>query len=133
MTATLPLTVEIKANQSRTRTGLMLEIGRRYTVEPVNGLHTWTDFTTTTTIHGAASDQYGLSAPFMKMFEAWREVPTANWFRLCGEIDGTTPREIELPNFESWESGELSLFPNDVPGFYFNNSGSVTVVISALE
>jgi len=91
---------------------------------------TWCDASIRTGPAGYASSSLGfrLAAPF-------RRFPKANWFALIGAIhqkgpafvigDGT---EIEMP-----ADGLLYCFANDLPSFYFNNSGHVQVVVERVS
>ena len=86
-----------------------------------------------TDIHGAHSSAYGFTAWIMHLYEAYRQVPDAHWMQLCGRIGNGPPRAIDLPNFQAWASGELTLFANDLLGSYFNNFGAATLVISTIH
>jgi hypothetical protein len=61
-------------------------------------------------------------------------MPTERWFALIGRIDGhpsttfligTGRKPILMP-----ASGELICFANDVPGYYWNNLGTLQLTIT---
>ena len=70
-----------------------------------------------------------------RLAEPFRRARKANWFALIGTIhqkgpafvigDGT---DIVIP-----ADGLLYCFANDLPSFYFNNSGHVKVVVTRLS
>ena len=69
---------------------------------------------------------------YMRGMEPMRRCPTAAWFELIGCIDqddstsfpiGSRP-EVRVPR-----SGRLSLYANDVRGYYWNNWGALIVTI----
>lgn len=72
---------------------------------------------------------YAASA-YMKPFERFRWNPRGRWFELTGCIDKDIARSFAIgqrPSIACPANGRLYLFPNDVPGFYSNTSGALTV------
>jgi hypothetical protein len=69
---------------------------------------------------------------FQKPFESGRRLPSVDWFVLCGEVDKQEPFPIGAGTHyhRCQSSGLLSLFANDHPLFYWNNSGEMRVLIS---
>jgi uncharacterized protein (DUF2235 family) len=70
-----------------------------------------------------------------RLAEPFRRASKANWFALIGTIQQKGPAftigdgaEIEMP-----ADGLLYCFANDLPSFYFNNSGHVNVVVTRLS
>ena len=79
----------------------------------------------------------GSPAPYfyMSWFEGLRQAPKFNWMALIGTIDDDPAATFNIINglsYVSPKSGELCCFANDVnfPIFYWNNTGSMTVVVS---
>jgi hypothetical protein len=64
-------------------------------------------------------------------------VPEGNWFVLAGAVRAGMDcqyfvvggsRAVRMPT-----SGQLAFFANDVPGFYWNNFGSIRLDITRLS
>jgi hypothetical protein len=98
----------------------------------------WVDFFIVTTAAGFASAEAPAAIrAFMQQNEAMRRLPKANWFELSGCVVKTaqplaescfrigTNRIVTMPS-----DGELSLFANDLPGYYGNNFGEIAVKIT---
>jgi len=74
-----------------------------------------------------------LSTPILKLFERFRRIPGARYFKLIGTI-GKSTREslligIKLTGFLPAKSGRLYCFANDVRCMYWNNNGSVELTV----
>lgn len=116
----------VKANsQNKDNSSLEVSRGELYNFFVPKGEY-WYDFFF---IRSTAS---GFNFPF---FRQKLKQPQARYFELCGEIiENSSSRSFiigeQLNNFECTESGSLILFANDVPGFYFNNRGSIRVWIT---
>ncbi|MGC0110541.1 hypothetical protein [Ralstonia pseudosolanacearum] len=78
------------------------------------------------------ADGYDSNIWLQQHFKSVLRLPAARWFCLVGaighELDATfqigCSRAVAAPS-----SGRLFCFANDVPGFYFNNFGSVQLTI----
>jgi len=78
------------------------------------------------------ADGYDSNIWLQQRFESALRLPTARWFCLVGaigrELDAAfqigCSRVVAAPS-----SGRLFCFANDVPGFYFNNFGSLQLAI----
>ncbi|MGE8064808.1 hypothetical protein [Pseudomonas sp. NPDC089569] len=64
------------------------------------------------------------------------QAPQATWFTLIGSIDRQRKSLFIIGDGSRWkegwvapQSGQLSCYANDVPGFYWNNKGTVTLEI----
>ena len=71
----------------------------------------------------------------MRLVEGFRRVPTANWFALIATLDRNmmTSWVVAQPlEIRPERTGELVCFANDVFGFYWNNSGFVTLEVEQL-
>ncbi|MEO1617988.1 MAG: hypothetical protein AAFV88_19190, partial [Planctomycetota bacterium] len=64
----------------------------------------------------------------------WKRLPKEPYFRVCGGIGSARgdlrPLRSDV-DYTPSESGELYLILNDVPGFDFNNKGTVEVTLTA--
>jgi hypothetical protein len=114
------------------RTGILLAEGTTYkfSVPPAE----WHDYNCPPT------GPEGSAAPhlFMSWFDGLRQAPKFNWMALIGTIDDdheATFNIINDLNYNCPKSGELCCFANDVnfPIFYWNNTGSMSVVVSLLH
>lgn len=65
-------------------------------------------------------------------FESALRLPTARWFCLVGAIERELDAAFQIGCSRAVaapSSGRLFCFANDVPGFYFNNFGSLRLTI----
>jgi hypothetical protein len=112
-------------------TGLHVTVGQRYQLVAVG---TWWD----TVIR---SDADGYPTPWwyppQRIAQRLRRLPSDDWFVLAGAIRTAedcwhfavgSSREVLMPT-----RGQLSFFANDVPGFYWNNFGSLRLEIARLS
>ena len=89
----------------------------------------WRDLTITT-------DADGYSSFYMKLFDAIKRAKEYKWFSLVGSL--STKRNeyflIGKNNKIAFEkSGSLLCFANDITGFYWNNSGYITLHITRVK
>ncbi len=71
----------------------------------------------------------------MNMIASWKRSPKSDWFVLMAEVTGNS-EQIDLcrsQEFQTARAGQLILYANDVPIFYWNNSGVIEVLISRLS
>lgn len=91
----------------------------------------WSDAGSMVTPGGDAS---GLYRAYMSLFNATKSCPTAPWFSLVGRISGDGSRGFLIGEHQCYtvaaSQGQLECYANDAPGFYFNNSGSVIVIVT---
>lgn len=117
-------TVQVAARQPWVDTGVNVVAGETVSAQ-VTG--EWSDFTIKT-------DADGYASPWnMKPLEWARRLPKARWFALVGcvgrdlhhcQVMSTGNQTLIMPI-----TGRLYLFANDAPGFYWNNTGALTVAI----
>jgi len=63
-------------------------------------------------------------------------VPNAPWFALCGAVDRDLGRAFVIGDrlvHRADFAGRLYCFANDVPGWYWNNWGKVTVFVERVS
>lgn len=106
---------------------LYVQSGQNYSIK-VHKNQYWKDFWV---IKCSAN---GFYYPF---FRKSLRVPNCNFFLLCGVIEGETKHYFkigkDLADFVVPVSGKLQLFANDVPGYYGNNKGQISLDIERLE
>lgn len=62
-------------------------------------------------------------------------VPGAQWFALCGAVDRDLEKSFVIGSrlvYPAKSAGRLYCFANDVPGWYWNNWGSINVTAKRL-
>lgn len=119
-------TIRVRAHCFWNDSGLDVRKGERYSVTASGS---WWDLNFRS---GAA----GYSAPswsvFQNLLQGHRRMPGDKWFALGGQVltvDRTTaPIEVGENIFVP-SDGRLTFFANDVPGFYWNNWGALTLQI----
>lgn len=119
--------VEIHSNRYWNPTGVMLQVGECYWL---TARGTWTDRTFVYTPAGGPSPKW-----YLRIVERFRRMPREPWFHLCGAIhrDRRTCFAIGARGrYEVKASGELTCFANDVPGFYGNNQGTISLTIERI-
>ncbi len=102
----------------------------------------WVDWWIRTTANG-------FSTPLLRLMERHRRHPSANWFALIGFIaSAPLPSRVDLEPLgvdlldlsayldarKDWiapSTGSMHVFPNDLPGAYWNNKGSITLTVTA--
>jgi hypothetical protein len=65
-----------------------------------------------------------------------RRSPRNRWFALMGSLDGASETIFLIGSHATYtpaRSGEVVCFANDVPGFYWNNKGSITLTIDRIK
>lgn len=84
----------------------------------------WSDFLSRT---GANGYKLGFMSPFDKL----KRAPMNNWFALMGTINKTFHFLVGGYNKMKFDmAGKLSFYANDVPGFYWNNSDSISLFVT---
>jgi hypothetical protein len=118
----------IDARKLWNETCIRLEGGSRYSLA-VLGEQYWFDASTRTDAGGYESSRL---APFRRM----RRIPGAAWFSLIGTIDRDLSVSCVIGKGIEWiapTSGELVCFANDVWFMYWNNRGSLRLVVERLK
>ena len=80
-------------------------------------------------------DGYSSPNSLMARFEQYRRAPQQNWFALIGAVDQDESSHFKIGGgitFTADRSGLLACFANDVPGFYWNNWGSLQLSLTEL-
>lgn len=111
--------------------GVLLEAGRGYRLT-VADIVDWKDWWL------EADPETGVRSPPAWLERPWarslRRVPNAALLALIGCIDHDPTTAFRIGRgcaYAAARTGELSAFANDVPGFYWNNSGQLTLVVEA--
>jgi hypothetical protein len=70
-----------------------------------------------------------------RLLAGTRRLPTAPWFALCGAVPacGAGPFLIGANARLRLPAGRMLCFANDVPGFYWNNFGAVTLTVERVH
>jgi len=109
-------------------TGVVLESGATYELKAAG---TWTDAS-----RDCGPDGYLRGNFFQELFRGLRRSPSNQWFALMGALDDSRDTIFLIGSQATYvppRRGELVCFANDVPGFYWNNAGSVTLSVSRRE
>ena len=130
------LTIDVVARRHWNNVGLHVTAGQRY---QLTARGTWVDFYIRC---GPGGYRYpgwllrGPLGPAARFMQGRRRVPEGNWFVLAGAVRAAgdcrcfavgSSCEVRMP-----ASGQLAFFANDVPGFYWNNLGSIRLEITRL-
>ena len=131
------ITVDIVARRYWNDTGLYVTVGQSY---QFTARGTWIVFYIPCAADGYPTPGWLLQGPpgrLTRMVQRLRRVPEGNWFVLVGAVRAAgqyqnfvcgSSREAHMP-----ASGQLEFFANDVPGFYWNNFGSIQLEITRLS
>jgi len=106
-----------------TDSGIDLVVGGTY---ELSGQGRWIDFFVPCRPSGYAGFLY------QNKLGSLLRLPGAKWFALCGALnhDGRTAFLIgDAVRYAAVGSGRLYCFANDVPGWYWNNFGSMLVTV----
>ncbi len=112
-------------------TGVHVEVGQGYRFDAAGS---WTDLFICCNANGYPTPWYSL---LQRAGQSLRRVPQEDWFTLIGAVRSPedcryfkvgSEKEVRVPG-----TGQLSFFANDVPGFYWNNVGILTVTITRLS
>jgi hypothetical protein len=120
--------ITVRAHKKWNIAGIVLKAGETYEFHAEG---CWVDWVST---HGPGGDPS--TSFYMRLFERWRRIRTANWFALVGALnsDLKTAFVIGQGGVKKMEdSGELACFANDVRGFYWNNWGKVQLTVRRLQ
>jgi hypothetical protein len=131
------ITVEVVARRYWNDTGLRVTAGQRY---QLTAHGTWIDFYIPCGADGYRTPRWLQSGPLSlptRIVDGLRRVPEGDWFVLAGAVRadeeceyfvGGSSREVRMP-----ATGQLAFFANDVPGFYWNNLGSILLEVTRLS
>jgi hypothetical protein len=115
----------VRARAQWNQTGVALVAGETYDFVAAG---CWTDLVIP---HGPGGDPS--DSAYMRLFERWRRVPSANWFTLIGIIDAQMQSAFVIGSrcrHTPQVTGQLTCFANDVSGFYWNNFGAVRLTVT---
>jgi len=118
----------IRARARWNQTSIMLTAGETYELV-ASGC--WTDLVIP---HGPGGDPS--NSWYMRLFERWRRVPTADWFSLIGTINTDMETAFVIGGrclHSPRRTGQLMCFANDVPGFYWNNFGEIHLRVTRVS
>jgi hypothetical protein len=69
---------------------------------------------------------------FQRLTERLRRAPSAPWFAVVGAVDRRADTQFVIGAgcaYLAVSDGTLTCFANDLPGFYWNNRGAITLVV----
>jgi hypothetical protein len=122
----MPLAI-IKAGERWNDTGIDVAAGRPYRVA-AHGR--WEDWGRPYGPDGGPSD-----TPVLRLTAGLRRAPTENWFALIGVLDRDPATRFLIGAGRDWAAprgGRLLCYANDAWLMYFNNTGAVTLEVTAL-
>jgi len=121
-------TCSINSHKHWNDTSIVLEAGHAYCLI-VPGHQKWQDW-------GICSGPDGYCRRKLWLFEFWRRMPQAHWFALVGSVDKKKDARFVIGSglaiYYPSRTGRLFCYANDVYGFYWNNSGTVTLSVYEL-
>jgi hypothetical protein len=95
------------------------------------GRQIWKDGGVSVAPNGDASEWY---RAYMSLYSNLKRVPSMPTLALIGRTTSSEQDSFQigyvLKEHTIKNSGELVCFGNDVPGFYFNNSGSLILLVT---
>jgi hypothetical protein len=119
------VTVAVQARKRWNDTGVHLIAGQEYEFKATGE---WIDL-----IYHSDAEGYASPIWYMRISERWRRVPKENWFALIGalDFDRTSFFKIGTSCIRVMErSGALTCFANDVSIMYWNNKGSIQLMVT---
>jgi hypothetical protein len=120
-----PAEAKIHARACWNDTGIYLSAGVEYTFSATGE---WADACIHCGPNGYESPNF-----YMRAAEKWRRAPDQKWFALIGTIDHNPPEFFLIGKSTKKKitrNGVLCCFANDVPFFYWNNSGLLKLTVS---
>lgn len=131
------INITVFASQLNNRTGLLLETEGIYnfTVTPKQK---WKDGCVECGPQGwnRKDVELGLIEGPIALMESFRRVPKAQWFSLCGSIEGNDDYAFEIGKGINGvvikKSGEFTPFANDISSRYGNNAGKIVVTVERM-
>ncbi len=128
-------TFTARAGEQYSWSGIRLEAGKRYRIEPVAGAK-WKDGGIECGPESWRSEDLPwYKEEFVELLEWRRRVPKANWFELIGSLGDDEDEFFRIgtgATFRASDEGELHAFPNDLRTMYANNAGSIRVSVTRL-
>lgn len=121
-------TIKVCARPRWNHTGFFVEGGAVY---ELSASGTWYDASIP-----SGPDGYQRGNFLQDLAARLRRSPRDRWFALMGSLDGARGTIFLIGSRVTYippRGGELVCFANDVPGFYWNNRGSVTLTIHPIK
>ena len=118
----------VRAREYWNRTGIEVGYLEAYAFEATGSWDDW----------GRTTDADGGAGSFLQdLLVAGKRCQQAQWFQLTGSVGASDEHSFALGAHARWtncspQTGELLLFANDAPGFYWNNSGEIRVRITRI-
>lgn len=79
-------------------------------------------------------DADGYTSLYMNLYNRWKRSRENNWFALMGSINQTADFLIGKNNQIVFnKDGKLFCYANDIKGFYWNNSGQLSLKITRIK
>jgi len=122
------ITMKIDAAKYWNHTGMLLESGASYDLIATG---TWIDAG-----RSCGPDGYPKGNLFQDLFKCVRRSPAVQWFTLMGSVGCNRDTNFAIGSHLTYvapRTGELVCFANDVPGFYWNNGGFVTLEVRRIR
>jgi hypothetical protein len=119
-----PVIFDIFAKEKWNDTGLNVHAGEVYELSAIG---IWHDASIPSGPEG-----YESSKLVLRLFAPFRRRPKDLWFALIGAVGQREETAFLIGKGCEWvvkEDGILNCYANDVSGFYFNNSGEVTLTV----
>jgi hypothetical protein len=120
----------VDSRYRRNHTGLRITAGQTYRfLAPAS--QTWDDAWIVSSPRGYPPPGEFFSG-YLSLFKSWKSLSNEKWFALCGEVATAKPAPFVIGEGKVWtadSSGELLLFANDARHFYWNNSGSIWLLV----
>jgi hypothetical protein len=118
------VTVTVAARRLWNDTGVVLEQGRTYRFTAAGE---WVD-----AWNRCGPDGYASNNVFLRLAEWARRDPPEPWFALIGAHAHDLSTRFAIgagSECQPRQTGELTCFANDVPFFYWNNRGEISLTI----
>jgi hypothetical protein len=115
------------------RTSILCEIGGVYELA-TSPVQRWFDALYTADARGTDLRSRPVIASYMRFFRRLRRKPDADWMALLVDIEGRDrPAAVGFAHrLECCQTGELVAYANEVPGFYWNNRGTLTLHVKRI-
>lgn len=117
-------TIKVFANEPWNKTNIEVSNGEEYSFESFGFWKDWR----------SELDTNGYDPVHLKPFRFLKRCYEGNWFALIGSISKSKGFFIgKQRNITVKQDGILYLYANDSVGFYWNNSGCISVTITRLK
>ncbi|WP_044290745.1 hypothetical protein [Rivularia sp. PCC 7116] len=120
----------ILAKEKWNNTGINLIANQEYHLT-ASASEKWVDWFILCNADGFPSSNW-----ILKNTERLRRVPDENWFALIGAINFDSGNLFKIgtdKKLQPTQSGILTCFANDIPFMYWNNKGSIQLVVTRIK